>query len=88
MVFSTQQGLSQHQSWTTINKIGCHHAQTLTQKSEFLEKSSQRKELISGIKIKDIPCDADLYAAPHSQGSSIDAKEKTVYFKSVSKFWK
>ena len=75
-IFATQQGLDKHQSQTKFDKIGCHRAQTLKRKSEVLEKANQRKELISNIKVKDIPSDVDLSTAPHTKGSPIDAKEK------------
>ena len=41
-----------------------------------MEKANQRKELISNIKVKDIPSDIYLFTAPHTKGSPIDAKEK------------
>ena len=75
-IFTIWQYLDKHQSHTKFVKIGCHCAQTLKRKSEVLEKANQRKELISNIKVKDIPSDVDLSTAPHTKGSPIDAKEK------------
>ena len=67
-IFATQHGLDSHQSQTKLDKIGCHRAQTSKRKSDAFEKLNDRKELISNVKIKDIPLDADLSSAPHTKG--------------------
>ena len=78
-LFETQRGLDHHQSQTKFDKIGCHRAQILQRKSEVLEKSNQRKEIISSVKVKDIPSNADLSTALHAMGLPITGKKKDVF---------